>query len=62
MTASGICGPMDCFVASLLAMTIAGGPARNVSFTILVDLLFTTFVRRAFTNARDAIREAAAIA
>jgi hypothetical protein len=53
---------MDCFVASLLAMTIAGGPARNVSFTILVDLLFTTFVRRAFTNARDAIREAAAIA
>jgi len=52
---------MDCFVASLLAMTV-GRCTRNTSFTILVDLLFTTFMRRAFTKARDARRDATAIA
>ncbi|MGL3210073.1 hypothetical protein [Bradyrhizobium sp. BR 1433] len=35
---------------------------RNTLFTISVDLLFTTFMRRAFTKARNATRETCAIA
>jgi hypothetical protein len=31
-------------------------------FTIFVDRMFTTFMRRAFTKARDATREDSAIA
>ncbi|MHC2468672.1 hypothetical protein [Bradyrhizobium embrapense] len=34
----------------------SGRTARNALFTILVDLLFTTIMRRAFTKARDAAR------
>ncbi|MCC8958148.1 hypothetical protein H8B02_33430 [Bradyrhizobium sp. Pear77] len=36
--------------------------ARNTLFTILIDPLFTTFMRRAFTKTRDATRVARAIA
>ncbi|MGX1346472.1 hypothetical protein AB7M49_000048 [Bradyrhizobium elkanii] len=36
--------------------------ARNTLFTIFVDLSFTTFVRRAFTKARNATCERCAIA
>ncbi|WP_168193459.1 hypothetical protein [Bradyrhizobium sp. NAS96.2] len=36
--------------------------ARNTLFTICVDQLFTTFMRCAFTKARDAMREGVAIA
>ncbi|SEC80675.1 hypothetical protein SAMN05444164_2802 [Bradyrhizobium erythrophlei] len=36
--------------------------ARNTLFTILVDPMFTTFMRRAFTKTRDATRVACAIA
>ena len=55
---------MDPFVAG--APRNDGGAderlVRNTSFTIRIDLLFTTFMSRAFTKARDATREAAAIA
>ncbi|WP_166304412.1 hypothetical protein [Bradyrhizobium sp. 2S1] len=36
--------------------------ARNALFTIFVDRMFTTFMRRAFTKARDATRQDSAIA
>ncbi|MGY4572398.1 hypothetical protein ACVWY5_005468 [Bradyrhizobium sp. USDA 3256] len=36
--------------------------ACNTLFTISVDLLFTTFTRRAFTKARNATCETCAIA
>ncbi|WP_420965750.1 hypothetical protein [Bradyrhizobium sp. B120] len=36
--------------------------ACNTLFTILVDPVFTTFMRRAFTKARDATRNTRAIA
>ncbi|MGX1105584.1 MULTISPECIES: hypothetical protein [Bradyrhizobium] len=47
---------------SLLAMTTGGYRACNTLFTIFVDLLFTPFVRRAFTKARNATCERCAIA
>ncbi|MCC8948642.1 hypothetical protein J2R76_007835 [Bradyrhizobium sp. USDA 4532] len=47
---------------SLLAMTAGGYRACNTLFTISVDLLFTTFMRRAFTKARNATCETCAIA
>jgi hypothetical protein len=40
-----------------LAVTVC-----NTLFTILVDPMFTTFMRRAFTKTRDAARVARAIA
>ncbi|QIG93947.1 MULTISPECIES: hypothetical protein [unclassified Bradyrhizobium] len=45
---------------ALLAMTVEA--ACKTLFTIFVDRMFTTFLRRAFTKARDAPREDAAIA
>ncbi|WP_157863354.1 hypothetical protein [Bradyrhizobium tropiciagri] len=56
---------MDCFVAGAPRNddgVAAAALPRNTLFTIRVDLLFTTFMRCAFTNARDAMREGVAIA
>jgi hypothetical protein len=43
-------------------MTASYSRPRKSSFTIFIDWIFTTFIERAFTNARDACREMPAIA
>jgi len=55
---------MDCFVAGAPRNDgkSSGRFDRNTLFTILIDPVFTTFMRRAFTKAPDAARLGCAIA
>ncbi|PAY03597.1 hypothetical protein CK489_37935 [Bradyrhizobium sp. UFLA03-84] len=61
---------MDCFRLrqGFGGQVVAAAPRNdglgtgNDSFTIPIDQMFTTFMRSAFTNARDAARDMCAIA
>jgi hypothetical protein len=48
---------LDCFVATLLAMTEGNSHPRKFFFIIFIDAMFTILFERPFTNPFDAARE-----